>query len=335
MARRCAAMALSTFGPTVDLHGGGADLRFPHHAYEAALAEAFTGVSPFARSWMHVGTVMTGGQKMAKSTGNLVLVHDLLQRWSAAAIRYLMLSRPWQDDWEFEEIALDDATAHLDDMWKGATTPSNGTAPGGGSSQPSLTTSTYRRPSPSPGRPGARCLPSCSTFWAYGTRPPGTDRRAPAWDGDAGRYLGDMGFYREHVVPRLVDRACGIAGLRRWRTEVTSGLSGRVLEIGFGSGLNIDYYPPGIERVFAVEPSTTAFRIAGKRIGESAIVVERVGLDGQSVPLPDDSCDSRPCTFPYARFPIPTPLWQRFDGCFGLAVHSTSSSMGLRQIQMW
>ncbi len=119
----CAAMALSTFGPTVDLHGGGADLRFPHHAYESALAEAFTGASPFARSWMHVGTVMTGGQKMAKSTGNLVFIHDLLQRWPAAAIRYLVLSRSWQDDWEFEDVALDDATRHLDDMWKGSTTP--------------------------------------------------------------------------------------------------------------------------------------------------------------------------------------------------------------------
>ena len=119
----CAAMALSTFGPTVDLHGGGADLRFPHHAYETAMAEAFTGVAPFARSWMHVGTVMIRGQKMAKSTGNLVLVHDLLQRWPAAAIRYLILSRPWEAAWEFEENALDEATAHLDDMWRSATTP--------------------------------------------------------------------------------------------------------------------------------------------------------------------------------------------------------------------
>ncbi len=118
----CAAMALSTFGPTVDLHGGGADLRFPHHAYEAAMAEAFTGVTPFARSWMHVGTVMIGGQKMAKATGNLVLVHDLLQRWPAAAIRYLILSRPWRTAWEFEGSALEEAASYLDDMWRSAST---------------------------------------------------------------------------------------------------------------------------------------------------------------------------------------------------------------------
>ena len=56
-------MALSTYGPALDLHAGGADLRFPHHAYEAAQAEAATGVTPFARSWLHVGTVKLAGEK--------------------------------------------------------------------------------------------------------------------------------------------------------------------------------------------------------------------------------------------------------------------------------
>ncbi len=114
-----------------------------------------------------------------------------------------------------------------------------------------------------------------------------------------------MGFYRERILPRLVDRACGTAGLHRWRAEVTAGLSGRVLEIGFGSGLNIDYYPSSIERVLAVEPSATAFRIAGKRISGSAVAIERVGLDGQSIPLPDDSCDNALCTFALCTIPDP------------------------------
>ncbi len=112
----CTAMALTTFGATVDLHAGGADLAFPHHAYEAAQAEAFTGVRPFARSWMHVGTVMAGGQKMAKSTGNLVFVHDLLERWPAAAIRFLILSRPWHESWEFTESELDRAEHELEEL---------------------------------------------------------------------------------------------------------------------------------------------------------------------------------------------------------------------------
>jgi cysteinyl-tRNA synthetase len=112
----CTAMALTTFGATVDLHAGGADLVFPHHAYEAAQAEAFTGVRPFARSWMHVGTVMAGAEKMAKSTGNLVFVHDLLERWSAPAIRLLILSRPWHEPWEFDESELDRAETELEEL---------------------------------------------------------------------------------------------------------------------------------------------------------------------------------------------------------------------------
>jgi cysteinyl-tRNA synthetase len=112
----CTAMALTTFGATVDLHAGGADLAFPHHAYEAAQAEAFTGVHPFARSWMHIGTVMAENTKMAKSTGNLVFVHDLLERWSAAAIRLLILSRPWNESWEFSESELDRAEGELETL---------------------------------------------------------------------------------------------------------------------------------------------------------------------------------------------------------------------------
>ena len=78
----CAAMALTTFGPALDLHVGGADLRYPHHAYEAAMAEAVTGVTPFARAWMHVGVVQVDGEKMAKSAGNLVLVGDVVEQAS-------------------------------------------------------------------------------------------------------------------------------------------------------------------------------------------------------------------------------------------------------------
>ena len=69
-------MALHSFGPAIDVHAGGADLRFPHHAYQAALAEQFTGVTPFARARLNVGVVTVHGAKMAKSTGNLVLISD-------------------------------------------------------------------------------------------------------------------------------------------------------------------------------------------------------------------------------------------------------------------
>lgn len=110
----CAAMALSVLGPALDLHAGGADLRFPHHAYEAAMAQAVTGVRPFARAWMHVGLVTIGGEKMAKSTGNLVLVRDLLERRPAAQIRTVLLDRRYDETWDFTPGLLDLAADRLD-----------------------------------------------------------------------------------------------------------------------------------------------------------------------------------------------------------------------------
>ena len=117
------------------------------------------------------------------------------------------------------------------------------------------------------------------------------------------RYSDDMGLYREHILPVLVDRACGTAGLMKWRSELSSGLAGRVLEIGFGSGLNVVHYPSTVERVLAVEPSAKAFRIARRRIESSPVPIELVGLDGQLIPLPDDSCDDALCTFALCTIP--------------------------------
>jgi cysteinyl-tRNA synthetase len=124
----CAAMVLALFGSGVDIHGGGGDLAFPHHASEAALAEAVTGVTPFARAWMRAGIVSINGQKMAKSTGNLVLVNDLLRSHSAGAIRLLLLNRPWAQPWTYEPAALDEAEATLERLYAAASTP--GMAPG-------------------------------------------------------------------------------------------------------------------------------------------------------------------------------------------------------------
>ena len=110
----CTAMALSTYGSSLDLHAGGADLRFPHHAYESAQAEAATGVTPFARSWLHVGTVRLAGEKMAKSTGNLVFVRDLLSRTEASVVRALLLDRPYATAWDYSDTELERAGARLD-----------------------------------------------------------------------------------------------------------------------------------------------------------------------------------------------------------------------------
>lgn len=112
-----------------------------------------------------------------------------------------------------------------------------------------------------------------------------------------------MGFYREQVLPRLVDWACGTPELRRWREQVTKGLSGRVVEIGFGSGLNLPALPPEVTRVYAVEPATTARRIAERRIAAADVEVDHVGLHGESIPLGDASCDGALSTFTLCTIP--------------------------------
>jgi cysteinyl-tRNA synthetase len=128
----CAAMALHTFGPAIDVQAGGADLGFPHHAYQAALAEALTGVAPFARARLNVGMVRVAGAKMAKSTGNLVLVSELLKEHPAAVVRLLILDRRWDDDWDFSRAGLDAAAARLERLHAAAGRPERGAAGSGG-----------------------------------------------------------------------------------------------------------------------------------------------------------------------------------------------------------
>ena len=112
-----------------------------------------------------------------------------------------------------------------------------------------------------------------------------------------------MGLYREHVLPRLVDRACGTAELGRWRQQVTAGLSGTVVEIGFGSGLNMPAYPDTVDRIYAVEPAEVARRLADRRIADAGIPVEHVALHGEPIPLADDSCDGALSTFTLCTIP--------------------------------
>src|SRR5499425_221389 len=114
----CAAMAMSVFGPAVDIHAGGADLKFPHHAYHAAMAEAFTGVRPYARAWFHTGVVTIDGAKMAKSAGNLVLLDDLLAVHPAGAVRLMILDRPWAQGWDYRPALLDAAAIRLESLYQ-------------------------------------------------------------------------------------------------------------------------------------------------------------------------------------------------------------------------
>ena len=106
-----------------------------------------------------------------------------------------------------------------------------------------------------------------------------------------------MGWYEKNVVPKLVDLACGSKNMNRWREKAVAGLHGEIVEIGFGSGRNVELYPPELQKVFAVEPSEKASTMAKERISGSNVQIERVGLVGEDLPLSDNSCDGALCTF--------------------------------------
>ena len=116
----CAAMAWATFGTSVDVVVGGEDLAFPHHAYQSAMVEAASGVAPFARREVHIGAVHKGGRKMAKSTGNMTLVGELLSAHRSAAVRLMILNRPWHEAWEYDESEIAAAERALDALYQAA-----------------------------------------------------------------------------------------------------------------------------------------------------------------------------------------------------------------------
>ncbi|NEW41540.1 class I SAM-dependent methyltransferase [Nocardia cyriacigeorgica] len=112
-----------------------------------------------------------------------------------------------------------------------------------------------------------------------------------------------MGIYNDRVVPRLVDVACGIRMNDKLRERVCAGLSGRVVEIGFGSGLNVPFYPPTLQSVSAVEPADLGWKLAEKRVAAATVPIERAGLDGQSLPFDDNTFDAAVSTWTMCTIP--------------------------------
>ena len=112
-----------------------------------------------------------------------------------------------------------------------------------------------------------------------------------------------MGLYADHVLPRVIDKGCDLKANREQRARVCEGLRGDVVEIGFGSGLNVPYYPAGVASVAAVEPADVAWKLAATRVGSSAVPVARSGLDGQSLPFADDSFDAALSTWTMCTIP--------------------------------
>jgi L-cysteine:1D-myo-inositol 2-amino-2-deoxy-alpha-D-glucopyranoside ligase len=118
----CSAMSMHEHGPTLDLHGGGTDLIFPHHESEIAQSEAITG-KPFAKHWVHSSMVDYRGEKMSKSLGNLVFVSDLLKRADPRAIRIALLRHHYRHRFEWFDTDLEEGTALLHRLLAAAERP--------------------------------------------------------------------------------------------------------------------------------------------------------------------------------------------------------------------
>lgn len=112
-----------------------------------------------------------------------------------------------------------------------------------------------------------------------------------------------MGFYDERVLPRIVNAACGMKTNVPLRRRVCAGLRGRVVEIGFGSGHNVPFYPAAVTEVTAIEPADLAWELAAGRLATAGASVRRGGLDGQRLPLDDESQDTALSTWTMCTIP--------------------------------
>ena len=122
----CSAMCHHYLGEQLEIHGGGADLIYPHHESEIAQSESFTGRRPFARFWVHTGMVRYQGEKMSKSLGNMVFVRDLRRRYSADAIRLCLLGHHYRESFDFEEAELRPAQELADALAAAVSEPGDG-----------------------------------------------------------------------------------------------------------------------------------------------------------------------------------------------------------------
>src|SRR5215207_3799371 len=120
----CSALALRELGTTIDLHGGGADLIFPHHECERAQSEAATG-EPFVKHWMHTALISKDGAKMSKSLGNLVFVDKLRTEYEPMAIRLALIEHHYRTEWEWDDELMPRNAARLD-AWRAAANASSG-----------------------------------------------------------------------------------------------------------------------------------------------------------------------------------------------------------------
>ncbi|MEE4024085.1 methyltransferase domain-containing protein [Gordonia sp. PKS22-38] len=112
-----------------------------------------------------------------------------------------------------------------------------------------------------------------------------------------------MGFYEDRILPHLINLTCGMSVLEPLRRRTCQGLSGDVVELGFGSGLNVGAYPETVTRIAAIEPNDRGWKIAADRVAGSRVPIDRAGLDGQRLPFDDDTFDHALTTFTLCTIP--------------------------------
>jgi cysteinyl-tRNA synthetase len=122
----CSAMSLKYLGETIDIHGGGRDLIFPHHENEIAQSESYTGKKPFVKYWLHNGMVQLGEEKMSKSLGNLITIKEALERYSADALRIFVLGSHYRSPLTYSEEAIEAAERGADRLRQAANRETGG-----------------------------------------------------------------------------------------------------------------------------------------------------------------------------------------------------------------
>ena len=148
-----------------------------------------------------------------------------------------------------------------------------------------------------------------------------------------------MGFYGEQIFPRVMNLAMNTKTMREIRARVCRDLEGDVVEIGFGSGRNLPFLPSSVTRLRAVDPSAVGARLAAQRVAASPVPVERAGLDGQSLPFPDQSADAVLSTWTLCSIPDPVAAMRevrrvlRPGGTFHFVEHGASPDASVRTWQ--